>query len=116
MNNSFSELSLVDTFKFSTSDSRSILIDVGAHEGGVTSTFVRKGWKVLAFEPEENNRSAFLSNHSSNPNIICIPKAVTDNTGDKIPFFTSDIHFGIHSIKPFHDTHHAASYEVETIT
>jgi FkbM family methyltransferase len=114
--NSFSELSLIDTFKSSTSDSRSILIDVGAHEGGVTSVFVNKGWKVLAFEPELNNRTEFLKKFGGNKEVLCIPKAVTDHSGDKIPFYTSDTHFGIHSIKPFHDTHRAASYEVETIT
>lgn len=92
------------------------LIDVGAHEGGVSAVFVSKGWKVLAFEPEEKNREEFLKKFGSSDQVICIPKAVTDQTGDKIPFYTSDTHYGIHSIKPFHETHHTASYEVETIT
>jgi FkbM family methyltransferase len=111
----FSELELISSYRFSQRGDNQ-LVDVGAHEGGVTSVFTEKGWKVIAFEPEVNNRSVFLDKHADNPNITCIPKAVTDHSGDMIPFYTSDKHYGIHSIKPFHDTHSQASYEVETIT
>jgi hypothetical protein len=62
--------------------------------------------------PNLNNRTEFLKKFGGNKEVLCIPKAVTDHSGDKIPFYTSDTHFGIHSIKPFHDTHRAASYEV----
>lgn len=114
---SFSELSLITNYPFKQSVSnQQILVDVGAHEGGVTSVFAGKGWRVIAFEPEVNNRAVFLEKHKQNPNVICIPKAVTDHSGDMIPFYTSEKHYGIHSIKPFHDTHIPASYEVETIT
>lgn len=112
--NKFSELNLLEIYFKNSREG--ILIDVGAHEGSVSETFAKKNWKVLAFEPEEKNRKEFIKRHGSNINITCIPKAVTDNSDDRIPFYVSDTHYGIHSIKPFHDTHHRARYVIETVT
>lgn len=114
----FSEVQLICGYPFvePRRNAEKILVDVGAHEGGVTKRFAKLNWKVIAFEPEQNNRSIFLSHHASNSNITCIPKAVTDTDGQTIPFYISDKHYGIHSIRPFHNTHHQASYPVETIT
>jgi FkbM family methyltransferase len=92
-----------------------LFVDVGAHEGGIAAMFASLGWRILAFEPEKQNRESFLLKHASNQHVECIPKAVSDTSGDKIPFYTSEVHYGIHSIRPFHDTHQKASYEVETI-
>ncbi len=89
---------------------------LGHMKAGSTARFASKGWYILAFEPENTNRENFLLQHASNQRVVCVPRAVSDSSGDKIPFYTSDVHYGIHSIKPFHETHQAASYEVETIT
>ncbi len=115
--NSFSEIKFILSYYLpSKNKEKRILVDVGAHEGGFTREFYDLGWRVLAFEPEENNRQVFLSKFDQNDKIQCVPKAVTDVSGNRIPFYTSEKHYGIHSIKPFHETHQSASYEVETIT
>ncbi|MBD2666136.1 methyltransferase FkbM family [Richelia sinica FACHB-800] len=91
-----------------------VLVDVGAHHGCVSSTFAKKGWKVIAFEPENQNREAFIQNLINFENVTCIPKAVSDVTGAKVPFYVSDEHYGIHSLTSWHKTHKLA-YEVETV-
>ena len=109
---SFSEHHLVSIYPFPAL--RPVLIDVGSHQGGVSQLFAQKNWKIIAFEPETKNRQVFDKNLSGFDNVTCIPKAVSNVTGDKVPFYTSQEHFGIHTLKPFHPTHKFA-YEVETI-
>lgn len=91
-----------------------VLIDVGAHHGSFSKNFALAGWRIIAFEPEKKNRSAFEKNLATFEQVSCIPKAVSDTNGDRVPFFTSNEHFGIHTLKPFHQTHKLA-YEVETV-
>ena len=112
MRKAFSELDLLSTFPYRSD--KPVLLDVGAHHGGVSKAFSLKGWKVIAFEPETQNREAFLRNIRSFPNVTCIDEAVADITGNKVPFYVSQEHYGIHSLKPFHSSH-TSSYDVETI-
>jgi len=112
MKRAFSELDLISRYPFLSSNP--ILIDVGAHHGFVSRTFALKGWHVIAFEPEKQNRAAFLLNNSAFQNVTCINKAVSDKSNEMAPFYVSEKHFGIHSLKPFHETHELA-YEVETV-
>jgi len=69
---------------------------------------------VIAFEAEDNNYRAFTRNLSGFKKVICIPRAVSNVSGQHVPFYVSAEHYGIHSLKPFHNTHKLA-YEVETI-
>ena len=108
----FAEHRLIDLYPFKSQTP--VLVDVGAHQGSVSVLFAKKNWKVVAFEPEAKNRGIFLKTLSDFSDIICIPNAVSDVTGEKVPFFVSDQHYGIHTLKPFHKTHQFA-YEVETI-
>ncbi len=113
MKRAFSELDLIGRYPFSSSNP--VLIDVGAHHGGVSTAFAVKGWRVISFEPEKRNWSALLRNTSAFPKVTCINKAVTQTSDEMVPFYVSEKHFGIHSLKPFHATHRLA-YEVGTIT
>lgn len=108
----FSEHNLLISYSYTHKNP--VLIDVGAHHGCVSKAFADKGWRVIAFEPEKKNRNAFMNNLASLNNVTCIGKAVTDVSGQKVPFYVSNEHYGIHSLKPFHDTHRLA-YEVETV-
>lgn len=83
---------------------KSTLIDVGAATGDFAVPFAKKGWCVVAFEPEPNNYASLLKNLKEFENVICIPKAVSDISGE-VPFYMSARHGGIHSLKPFHPTH-----------
>jgi hypothetical protein len=48
------------------------------------------------------------------PNVTCYDKAVTEESGNIVPFFVSEEHYGIHTLKPFHESH-VCKYEVETV-
>ena len=109
---SFDEFDLLLSFPFR--NRQPLLVDVGAHHGSVSLEFAAKGWHVIAFEPEPRNRAAFERNLAGYGKVVCIPKAVSDVTGNRVPFYVSDEHSGIHSLKPFHETHRLA-FEVETV-
>lgn len=109
---SFSELEILLAYDYQSINP--VLVDVGGHQGFVSRRFAQKGWKIVAFEPETQNRQLFKSNMASYSNVTCIPKAVSDVDGQLVPFYTSKEHSGIHSLKPFHATH-APEYEVETV-
>lgn len=108
----FSEHELLANYHYRSP--QPLLIDVGAHRGGGALRFAKKGWRVIAFEPEPRNRAGFERNLAGFDQVSCIPKAVSDVTGDVVPFYVSDEHYGIHSLKPFHKTHRLA-FEVETV-
>ena len=92
-----------------------IMFDVGGHEGGSTAVFAPlPEWSITAFEPENDNRKVFESKFSNKKNVVCVPKAVTDKAGEQITFYVSTDHFGIHSIKPFHDTHKPSQTVITT--
>jgi FkbM family methyltransferase len=91
------------------------LVDVGAHRGYFSLPFARRGWRVIAFEPEERNRHEFEQRLAGLDVVTCVPLAVSNQVGERVPFYTSSTHHGIHSLQPFHETHQLA-YEVETTT
>jgi FkbM family methyltransferase len=108
----FSEIKLLQFYPFR--GKRRVMLDVGAHEGSSSKPFARKGWYVVAFEPEPQNRSAFERNLAGYQRVLCIPRAVSDVDGQKVPFYVSTEHYDIHSLKPFHRTHQPG-LEVETV-
>jgi methyltransferase, FkbM family len=109
----FSELSLLLHYPYAAA--RPVLVDVGGHQGFFSREFARRGWRVLAFEPEQANRAAFERNLAGYPQVTCLPVAVSATNGERVPFYISSDHHGIHALRPFHETHQLA-YEVETIT
>jgi FkbM family methyltransferase len=108
----FSEQELLSFFPIENESP--VLIDVGGHHGSVSRQFAKKGWQVIAFEPEPQNRSVFTRNLAGFPNVTCLPLAVSDVGDRKVPFYVSREHFGIHSLKPFHETH-TQVIEVNTV-
>jgi len=108
----FSELELLASFPYDNVSP--VLVDVGAHHGGFSRRFAEMGWRVIAFEPEPTNREAFGKNLARFPRAVCVAKAVTDSGGETVPFYVSDEHYGIHSLKPFHATHRKVCM-VETV-
>lgn len=106
------ELLILENYKYRAS--YPVLVDVGAHHGWFSMAFARRGWEVIAFEPEKNNCAVFTKNLSDFSKVRCISKAVSNVNDEKVPFFVSDEHYGIHSLKPWHKTH-KPTYEVETV-
>ena len=81
------------------------LVDVGAHVGGFSRPFAKKGWRVIAFEPEQKNLQELRANLKGFTNVWCVAKAVSETCKQGIPFYLSRDHWGIHSLRPFHPTH-----------
>lgn len=94
--------------------SKNTIVDVGAHIGTSCIHFAQNDWQVIAFEPEPGNHEELCKNLGNADNITIIPKAVSDVSGQKVPFYVSSEHWGIHSLKPFHPTQHP-TLMVETV-
>ncbi len=100
----FSELGLLLKLEYSTDYTRT-LVDVGSHVGGFAKPFAKRGWRVIAFEPEPTNYKELCVTFKDYSNITCISKAISDKSEHDISFYVSSDHWGIHSLKPFHKTH-----------
>lgn len=109
----FSELELLLQFPY-TQTQHNTIVDIGAHVGSFCKKFAQKQWRVIAFEPEPNNRQELKQNLEGYKDITIIPKAVSNQENQKVPFYVSSEHWGIHSLQPFHATHEP-TLTVETV-
>lgn len=107
----FSELDLILRYPFKSKNP--VLVDVGAHHGFFSRPFAERRWSIFAFEPEDSNFRAFRENLKEFDNVRVFKEAVSDVGGEKVPFYTSDKYYGIHSLKSFDKTHRYA-YDVST--
>ncbi|MDO8287589.1 MAG: FkbM family methyltransferase [Parvibaculum sp.] len=82
-----------------------VMVDVGAHHGGSTEQFLALGWKVIAYEPDPNNRAKFIEAHGSNPSVQWSPDAISLKDGEKVQLFASDVSTGISGLSAFHPSH-----------
>lgn len=87
-----------------------VMIDVGAHHGTAHSAFLEAGWRVLALEPDPDNR-AMLPEHLA---LTIDPRAVGERDGERLTLFTSPVSSGISSLAPFHESH-VPTVEVSTV-
>lgn len=96
--------------------SGSVLIDVGAHHGGVTALFLEKGWAVVAYEPDPSNREQFERCIGSHPRVELSSAAVSDSCAESASLFTSSVSTGISSLSAFHESHEpTATVDVVTL-
>lgn len=109
----FSECELLLRLEYANRE-KNTLVDVGAQTGGFAQPFARRGWRVIAFEPEPANYQELSDRFKNFSNVTCIAKAVSDNSEQGVPFYVSAEHWGIHSLKPFHPTHRS-TLTVDTV-
>ena len=100
----FSERDLLLRLPYQTRHKQA-LVDVGAQTGGFAKPFAMRGWRVIAFEPEPTSYHDLCDHFEDFANVTCIEKAVSNISKHQVPFYVSDEHWGIHSLKPFHPTH-----------
>jgi FkbM family methyltransferase len=84
------------------------MVDVGAHRGTSCRPFLESGWRVLAFEPDVNNRTALSNSIDSflaSRKIEIDPRAVGSENKTAAPYFRSDISSGISGLSAFHESH-----------
>lgn len=100
-----SEVMLIDRM-FGNTALGGVMVDVGAHYGGTSSIFARRGWKIVAFEPDPENRKPLIERYKDAPDVIIDPRAVSDHAEAARPFYASDVSTGISGLSSFHATHH----------
>jgi FkbM family methyltransferase len=94
---------------------RRVMIDVGAHWGYALRPFLRAGWFVYAFEPDEANRRQLHQRLHRYSELVIDPRALSDRPQPKATLFKSTQSTGISCLSSF-DPSHAPSAEVEVTT
>jgi FkbM family methyltransferase len=92
-----------------------VMFDVGAHMGEVSYNFLKSGFKVYAFEPDQSEyKRKSLQRLMMFKGFSLSPCAASNKSGEEIDFYTSNISSGISSAIKFHDSH-IYSGKVKTI-
>ena len=91
------------------------MIDVGAHHGYASSPFLDKGWRVIGFEPDPNNRKILIQRLGDHPRLQIIQDAVSDVAGETVSFYASDESTGVSGLSGF-TSKHKKICEVKTTT
>lgn len=102
-------------FAFFKGANPGVMVDVGAHYGGSLLPFLSMKWKILAFEPDPENRK-ILKQNVGNSKITLHKCAVSDHEAMNVPFYASDESSGISTLKPFRKTHEKiATVNIKTL-
>ncbi len=92
-----------------------VMIDVGSHGGGTFKPYLRRGWRVVAFEPDAAKHPA-LARLAGEKNLTVFHDAVGDVPREQAAFFISDESTGISTLTPFRPSHkQAATVRVVTL-
>ncbi len=84
------------------------MVDVGAHFGESFSSYLDKGWHILAFEPDPANRASLVKNFPDS-RIRLFTCAVSDHEEENVPFFSSSESNGISGLSAFRESHKEVS-------
>lgn len=97
-----------------------VMIDVGAHHGWAHAPFLDYGWRIFAFEPDDQNRKALLGRlaKQKNKHLVILDSRCVGNKPQKgVSFFTSGQSTGISGLSAFHETHvEAQKVDITTLT
>lgn len=94
-----------------------VMVDVGAHQGAALEQFARDGWRVVAFEPDPDNRAELEKFCGGFEDVAIDPRAMSNTPAAEVPWFRSDQSSGISSLAAFHESHEPAGVvEATTLT
>lgn len=96
----------------------SVMVDVGAHTGGALAPFLDFGWKIFAFEPDDNNRAKLverLKAHANGKRVKVDSRCVSNKSSSGASFYRSQQSTGISGMSAFHASHVEAQ-KVDTVT
>ncbi len=111
----FDETYLISRLMINDSNSKKVMVDVGAQHGSSLSPFAQNGWRVLAFEPNSINRKKLIALHGNKENVTIDTRAVADCEQKNVAFYTSEVSTGISGMLAFHPSHEEAG-EVDVTT
>ncbi|MBN4055910.1 FkbM family methyltransferase, partial [bacterium AH-315-J23] len=93
-----------------------VMIDVGGHFGESSYKFAQRDWKIVAFEPDPENRKKFIEKLGHKKNVTLEARAVGETVEQAKVFYASDESTGISGMLKFRDSHkQVATVEVTTI-
>ena len=84
---------------------KGLLVDVGAHIGSFSEAFARRDWEVVAIEAAPEIYAELAARMGEHPNVTTIHAAATEEGGGTADFYISSEYWGIHSLRPFHESH-----------
>ena len=102
-----SQLSLDETHIVSEylDQEKGVMIDVGAHIGSSSKLFLDSNWKVYGYEPDPKNREKLRNNLKKYEKLVISDKAISNEIGNSIDFYSSNESTGISSLMPFSEGH-----------
>jgi len=100
----FDEVDLVHA-AFSEIKRTGTMVDVGAHHGSSLGRFAADGWRVLAFEPDNNNRAILEIAHGHRQPLTVDKRAVAETAARGRSFYASNVSSGISGLSAFHVSH-----------
>lgn len=77
---------------------RGVMVDVGARYGTSLAPFLRRGWKVLAFEPDPANRWVLRWLRPWLPDFEVDIRACADEPAEGVTFFVNPGHSAVSSL------------------
>lgn len=105
----------VIAYHFLSPRGRGSMIDVGAAHGSALTIFAGDGWRVWACEPNPENRTVLRQTADSFSDVTILPYAISNESSDAAPFYSSDLSTGLGSLKAF-DPSHRPAYTIEVRT
>jgi len=82
-----------------------VMIDVGAHHGLSLGPFAKMGWRIAAFEPDNENRQRLVRDYGTMRNVSIDSRAVSEAPAEGLAFFSSSVSTGISGLSAFHESH-----------
>jgi FkbM family methyltransferase len=101
---------------FKAAGSGQTMVDVGAHFGGTALPFCQDGWRVIAFEPDSENRKKLFEALKSFPRAVIDVRALSNTEKDAVTFYRSSVSTGISGLSAFDASHVAAGDAVPMTT
>jgi|GEM_PF-1251868 len=102
---SIDEGELIANLVMADSTENSVMVDIGAHHGGSSTYFSKQGWYIYAFEPDPQNRQKLSEEFENCNKAVIDERAVSDKSGQVLPFYASYESTGISTLSPFRDSH-----------
>ena len=86
-------------------DRAGLLVDVGAHIGSFAEAFAKRGWDVVAIEAAPEIHAELVDRLAPYEQVEVVHAAAGETGGGEVEFFISSEYWGIHSLRPFHESH-----------
>lgn len=86
-----------------------VMVDVGAHFGESLQPFAKRGWRIVAFEPDthEGKHAAIKARINERSDVFSC--ALSNSEADSSAFYVSEVSTGISGLLPFHPSHTSAA-------